>query len=66
MTVHAVANPHQTGLEPALVYDRATGYGIVTFDKQDRTMQIVSVFVGVGSWILGIGRPEAEYWKITN
>lgn len=39
MTVHAVANPHQTGIEPALIYDRATGYGIVTFDKNERTIQ---------------------------
>jgi hypothetical protein len=40
MTVHAVANPHHTGLEPALIYDRATGYGIVTFDKMQRKMKI--------------------------
>lgn len=40
MTVHAVANPHQTGMEPALIYDRATGYGVVTFDKQERTMKM--------------------------
>ncbi len=40
MTVHAVANPHQTHREPAIVYDRATGYGMVTFDKQARTMTI--------------------------
>ncbi|MEX2591913.1 MAG: alkaline phosphatase D family protein [Anditalea sp.] len=40
MTVHSVANPHQTGKEPALVYDRATGYGMVIFDKQERTMKI--------------------------
>src|SRR5690606_7050663 len=40
MTVHAVANPHETGKKPALIYDRATGYGMVTFDKQDRTMKM--------------------------
>ena len=40
MTVHSVANPHQTNKEPAIIYDRATGYGIVTFDKNKRTMQI--------------------------
>lgn len=40
MTVHTVANPHQTGMEPALIYDRATGYGMVTFDKQQRTMKM--------------------------
>ncbi|AWW32400.1 twin-arginine translocation pathway signal protein [Echinicola strongylocentroti] len=38
MTVKAVANPRKTGREPAIVYDRATGYGIVTFDKKARTI----------------------------
>ncbi len=36
MTVHAVANPQKTGKEPALLYDRVTGYGVVTFDKASR------------------------------
>ncbi|MFP4093409.1 MAG: alkaline phosphatase D family protein [Cyclobacteriaceae bacterium] len=40
MTVHAVANPHQTGREPSLIYDRVTGYGMVTFNKEDRSMKI--------------------------
>ncbi|UCS95013.1 alkaline phosphatase D family protein [Echinicola marina] len=40
MTIHAVANPSQTGRKPALIYDRATGYGIVTFDKSARTMKM--------------------------
>ncbi|WP_137401026.1 alkaline phosphatase D family protein [Echinicola rosea] len=40
MTVHAVANPSQSGREPALIYDRATGYGVVTFDKAARTMEM--------------------------
>ncbi len=40
MTVHAVANPRQTDRKPAIIYDRATGYGIVTFDKAARTMKI--------------------------
>lgn len=38
MTVMAVANPHQTGIEPAIIHNRATGYGIVTFNKKDRTI----------------------------
>lgn len=38
ITVHAVANPRKTGVRPAVVYDRATGYGIVTFDKENRTI----------------------------
>jgi alkaline phosphatase D len=36
VTVHAVANPYQTGLKPAALFDRVTGYGIVTFDKSTR------------------------------
>ncbi|MDP8243346.1 MAG: hypothetical protein P9L94_04635 [Candidatus Hinthialibacter antarcticus] len=38
MTVHAVSNPHYTGREPKILYDRATGYGIVKFNKADRTI----------------------------
>ncbi|MDN3686246.1 alkaline phosphatase D family protein [Cyclobacterium jeungdonense] len=40
ITVHAVANPHITGREPALIYDRATGYGMVTFDKIQKNIRI--------------------------
>jgi len=40
MTVHAVSNPHAYGHEPAALYDRAPGYGIVRFDKDDRTITI--------------------------
>ena len=40
MTVLAVANPRQTQIKPSIIYDRATGYGIVTFDKKNRTMKI--------------------------
>lgn len=40
MTVLAVANPHRTARKPAVVYDRATGYGIVNFDKSKRIMTI--------------------------
>ena len=40
MTVLAVANPRQTQMRPSIIYDRATGYGIVTFDKKNRTMKI--------------------------
>lgn len=38
MTIKAVANPRQTGIEPTRIYDRATGYGLVTFNKKDRTI----------------------------
>ncbi|WP_373495238.1 alkaline phosphatase D family protein [Aquiflexum sp.] len=40
ITVHAAANPHKTGQKPALIYDRATGYAMVTFDKNERTMKL--------------------------
>ncbi|MEX2514347.1 MAG: alkaline phosphatase D family protein [Cyclobacteriaceae bacterium] len=40
MTVHAVANPRKTGQKPSLIYDRATGYALVTFDKKERTMKL--------------------------
>ncbi|MDR8390277.1 alkaline phosphatase D family protein [Aliifodinibius sp. S!AR15-10] len=40
MTVYAVGNPVQTNREPAIIYDRATGYGIVTFDKSERTITV--------------------------
>jgi hypothetical protein len=40
LTVLAAANPVQSNREPGLIYDRATGYGMVTFDKTDRSMQV--------------------------
>jgi len=38
MTVLAISNPYKTGKEPARLYDRASGYGIVVFDKPERTI----------------------------
>ena len=38
VTVYAVANPMITGREPSVLYDRSTGYGIVRFNKPDRTI----------------------------
>jgi len=40
VTVYAVSNPVVTGREPAELHDRATGYGIVKFNKSDRTIAI--------------------------
>ncbi len=40
MTVHAVSNPLFTGLKPSRLYDRATGYGIVKFNKSKRNITI--------------------------
>ncbi len=38
VTVHAVSNPVVSDKEPARLYDRATGYGIVRFNKDKRTI----------------------------
>lgn len=40
MTVMAVANPHQMHKKPEILHNRAVGYGIVTFNKENR--QIVT------------------------
>jgi alkaline phosphatase D len=40
MTVYAAANPVRTGLPPPTVFDRATGYGVVTFDKARREVTL--------------------------
>jgi hypothetical protein len=40
ITVHASANPRATGLEPAIIRDRVTGYGLVTFDKASERITI--------------------------
>jgi len=39
MTVEAVANPHNMHKEPKVLHNRAVGYGIVTFNKKDRTIK---------------------------
>jgi alkaline phosphatase D len=40
ITMYAAANPRQTGREPAIIYDRVTGYGLVTFAKAERTIHL--------------------------
>jgi hypothetical protein len=42
MTVHAVANPHRYGKQPAELHDRAPGYGIARFNRQDRTISLAA------------------------
>ena len=39
ITVKAVANPHNMHQEPAILHNRSVGYGLVTFDKQQRTIK---------------------------
>jgi alkaline phosphatase D len=36
ITVHAVANPSKFGVQPAMLYDRAPGYGILEIDRATR------------------------------
>ena len=39
-TVYAVSNPMFTGKEPASLYDRATGYGIIRINRESRNITI--------------------------
>ncbi len=40
ITVWAAANPHKTGRKPAVLYDRAPGYGIIRFDRDTREIRL--------------------------
>jgi hypothetical protein len=40
LTVHAVSNPIYTGLQPESLYDRATGFGIVRFNRSTRDILV--------------------------
>lgn len=40
VTVHAVANPTKTGLQPEVIFDRATGYGMVIFDPKTQEIEM--------------------------
>ena len=40
ITVHAVSNPTFTNRIPSILYDRATGYGIVRFNRNTRDITI--------------------------
>lgn len=42
LTVYAVSNPEQVGQEPARLYNRAPGYGIVRFSRSSREIIIES------------------------
>ncbi|MCK5149010.1 twin-arginine translocation pathway signal protein [bacterium] len=42
MTVHAVSNPYQSGRSPSVLYDLATGYGIVRLNRKDRTFSMAN------------------------
>lgn len=40
ITVHAVSNPYISGKEPAILHDRAPGYGIVKLNKKTRKITL--------------------------
>lgn len=40
MTIHAVANPHQSAIAPRALHERAPGFGIARFDKKARTIRL--------------------------
>ena len=40
ITVHAISNPVFTGKKPSNLYDRATGYGIIRFNKDTRDITL--------------------------
>ncbi len=40
LTVYAVSNPVFTGKKPSRLYDRATGYGMIKFNKNSRDITI--------------------------
>jgi hypothetical protein len=63
VTVHAVANPFKTGKQPAEVYDRVPGYGLVTFDKQTRKITLECW----PRYVDPIKNPKGQYlgWPIT-
>lgn len=63
MTVHAVSNPVESGAEPRALYDRAPGYGIVTFDRATRRI----TFASWPRWV-DVAAPGAQPypgWPIT-
>jgi hypothetical protein len=40
ITVYAVSNPYYSGKQPSKLYDRATGYGIVRFNRNTRDITL--------------------------
>ncbi|MEZ5355540.1 MAG: alkaline phosphatase D family protein [Bryobacteraceae bacterium] len=42
VTVHAVANPHQFGIKPAALHERACGFSIVELDRATHRIRMVN------------------------
>ncbi len=55
VTIHAVSNPQANGIEPTALFHRAPGYGIVKFNRTDRTIN----FANWPRWI-SASAPDAE------
>jgi hypothetical protein len=62
MTVLAVSNPFRHGIEPADINDRAPGYGIITFDREARTI----TFANWPRWVNPTSPGAAPYpgWPV--
>jgi alkaline phosphatase D len=63
MTVYAVSNPVESGVEPRALFDRAPGYGIVTFERATRRI----TFAAWPRWV-DVAAPDARPypgWPIT-
>lgn len=63
LTMYAAANPRRSGETPAIIHDRATGFGFMVFDKVTRTIRLEC-------WPRAIGRaatPTTQYegWPMT-
>lgn len=63
MTVHAVSNPIESGAEPAALFDRAPGYGIVRFDRASRRITMANW----PRWVdaTASGAVSYPHWPIT-
>ena len=63
MTVHAVSNPTFSGQTPSRLYDRATGYGIVRLNKDERNITL-ECWPRLAKPELG-NKEQYEGWPIT-
>jgi hypothetical protein len=63
MTVHAVSNPIESGVEPRALFDRAPGYGIVRFDRASRRITMANW----PRWVdaTASGAEPYPHWPIT-
>ncbi len=63
MTVHAVSNPVESGVDPRALFDRAPGYGMVTFDRATRRI----TFANWPRWVDAAAAGAEPYpgWPIT-